>query len=142
MIIRRIFTAADEKSYISGSIDKVQKSLKGCVKFVETPASSKDFKFKITNQNEDGTESKQCYSYPGIYTNNLDNAKKEQNLVLTRGDDGCLGSDSHNILKYFAIGLGQRTEHQRPDRDKYIEIIPENVQDGEVPRVAALELRD
>lgn len=109
---------------------RIRNNLKGCIKFVNTNPGSPDFKLKITPLTKDGAEEKQCYSYPGIHKKLLQSGS-EQSLVLARGREGCLASDTHNILKYFAIGLGQSTEHQRPDRNKYIEVYPENIAKGQ-----------
>ena len=75
------------------------------------------------------TEEKQCSSYPGVYTDHAV-TNTEQAMVLARGPDGCLGGTHHNILKYFAIALGKRTEHQRPDRDDFIQIVSSGIADG------------
>ncbi|GAU92225.1 hypothetical protein RvY_04335-1 [Ramazzottius varieornatus] len=127
--IDKAYTSA-ERGVVEGAIKTVMQNMKGCVEFVEVPQSSDEYKLKITPFAPDGkTEEKQCSSYPGVYA---DHAKKssEQAMVLARGSDGCLGGTHHNILKYFAIALGKRTEHQRPDRDAFIEIVSSGIAGG------------
>jgi hypothetical protein len=48
-------------------------------------------------------------------------------MIITRGPNGCLDGSLRSIMKYFAIVLGKRNEHQRGDRDSYITVNAANI---------------
>ena len=87
-----------------------------------------------------------CYSYQGQMNYLVNTGASEQPLVITGGPNGCLDGSLHNIMKYFAIVLGKRNEHQRGitrfnvweipycktflligDRDRYITVYDQNI---------------
>ena len=57
----------------------------------------------------------------------VNNGYKEQRLIITRGPGGCLDGTTRSIMKYFAILLGKRNEHQRGDRSSFIGVQDSNV---------------
>ena len=65
-----------------------------------------------------------CYSYPGINLA-LQQTTLEQPVVLARGATGCLDTPC-NIMRYIALVLGKRNEHQRGDRDSWIIVQPDS----------------
>jgi hypothetical protein len=54
----------------------------------------------------------------------------EQIVAIARGATGCLDGTLHSIMKYIAVALGKRYEHQRGDRDTYITMNNANVMSG------------
>ena len=56
---------------------------------------------------------------------------KEQRLVIARGHHGCLDGTIHSIMRYLVLVLGKRNEHERGDRAKYIQLLPENLTPGQ-----------
>ena len=67
-----------------------------------------------------------CYSYPGINIA-LKNTSLEQVVSLARGSSGCWDGTQHSLMKYMAIVLGKRNEHQRGDRASSITVNSANV---------------
>lgn len=69
-----------------------------------------------------------CYSYQGQYNLLVNTGQPFQRMILVRGAPyGCLDGTLHNIMRYFAIILGKRNEHQRGDRETYINVINANI---------------
>ena len=52
---------------------------------------------------------------------------KEQRVVIARGATGCLDGTLHSVMKFLVLVLGKRNEHQRGDRDAYIQMNQENL---------------
>lgn len=75
-----------------------------------------------------------CRTFPGVFQEYLASTDHEQRLVLTPGGQGCLDDSIGNIMKYFVLVLGRRNEHQRPDRDQYIQVHEKNIPAGEMIR--------
>ena len=69
-----------------------------------------------------------CHSYQGQVNFLVNGGAKFQRIIITRGFPyGCLDGTLHNIMKYFAIVLGKRNEHQRKDRDLHIGVNNANI---------------
>lgn len=123
-----------ESAQIRTALDQITSDLNYWVTFVAVPPSSNEYKIKITALRPDGfTPEKICYSYPGM----LAVAPKlpltgvrEQRLVLARGDTGCFDGSLRSVMKYLAMILGIRNEHQRGDRADWIEMYPGNFTAG------------
>ena len=67
-----------------------------------------------------------CWSYPGVNLN-LAATTSEQMISLATGPQGCLDGTMHSILKYLAIAMGKRNEHQRGDRNSSITMQESNL---------------
>jgi hypothetical protein len=48
-------------------------------------------------------------------------------MIIARGQYGCLDGSLRSIMKYFAILVGKRNEHQRGDRESYITVNAGNI---------------
>ncbi|GAU88686.1 hypothetical protein RvY_01335-2 [Ramazzottius varieornatus] len=107
-----------ERNLIKAGITQIMSQLQGCINFVETTASDTNFKIRVTPFDANGTLQDFCWSYQGQRNFLRNTGALEQPLIITRGPNGCLDGSLHNIMKYFAICLGKRNEHQRGDRDK------------------------
>ncbi|XP_055350825.1 uncharacterized protein LOC129597360 [Paramacrobiotus metropolitanus] len=120
-----------EAALITTAIKQVVSELNYWVNFVAVPATSNEYKLKITPVKADGFTPEQiCYSFPGMLTvaqKLVAVGIKEQRLVLARGRTGCLDGTIHSIMKYLAIALGLRNEHQRGDRNNWIQIYNGNL---------------
>ncbi|OWA51014.1 hypothetical protein BV898_15516 [Hypsibius exemplaris] len=116
------FTAA-ETAMIQQAISVIQGALPAsCVNFVQTSSTNSIYKIKFTPLTAAGGLQTYCYSYPGKYLYDEKYATDRGQVVsLARGASGCLTSYCQ-ILKYLAIILGKRNEHQRGDRDGYITV--------------------
>lgn len=68
-----------------------------------------------------------CYSSPGQHNGLINSGAKEQLMVIARGTYGCLDGSLRSIMKYLAILVGRRNEHQRGDRDQYISVNQANI---------------
>ncbi|XP_055341333.1 uncharacterized protein LOC129590236 isoform X2 [Paramacrobiotus metropolitanus] len=103
---------------------RIQNDLSGCVTFVETSATDTRFKLRVTPNAQDGTPEPYCSAYPGMAIG-LSSAS-EQRHVIARGTNGCLDSQ-RSVMKYWAMSLGRRNEHERGDRDLYLTMNNNNV---------------
>lgn len=54
-----------------------------------------------------------CYTHQGQTNPLVNSGATEQRLIITRGRYGCLDGSLRSIMKYWAIVVGKRNEHQR-----------------------------
>lgn len=134
---------------IQQAVRKVSADLNGCVQFVEVPPSVPTYKYislplmtvrksNIASGQKTGNglcdkhctvflyrnAKRGCHSLPGVSRHLVSTGSTEQKLILTSGPGGCFDGNIGTIMKYFVLVLGRRNEHQRPDRDDYIEVLP------------------
>ncbi|OQV17552.1 hypothetical protein BV898_08323 [Hypsibius exemplaris] len=127
------YTAAEQLMIRNASI-QISLQMKSCIAFVETARSDTRYKIFITPYTADGVLQTFCYSYQGQWNTAIDNRATEQLMLITRGTYGCLDGTLHSILKYFAIVLGKRNEHQRGDRETVgINVLTGNLQTSPYP---------
>ncbi|GAU88695.1 hypothetical protein RvY_01340-1 [Ramazzottius varieornatus] len=120
------YTSA-EVTLIRKGLAKFQADMQGCLTFVEVPAGDPRFKIHVTPFNDTGDFQSFCYTYQGQTNPLVNNGATEQRLIITRGRYGCLDGSLRSIMKYWAIVVGKRNEHQRGDREKCIRVHQENV---------------
>ncbi|GAU97116.1 hypothetical protein RvY_08469 [Ramazzottius varieornatus] len=120
-----------ESSLIRAAINQIMADLNYWVTFAAVKLDSAEFKIHITPLRADNkTFESMCYSFPGMLSSAPRMAASgmtEQRLVIARGPTGCLDGTLHSIMKNLIVVLGKRNEHQRGDRDKFIEIYPGNI---------------
>jgi hypothetical protein len=76
-----------------------------------------------------------CYSFPGMLSiapKLATQGIREQRLVIARGPSGCLDGTIHSVMKHLVVVLGKRNEHERGDRGKFIQLLPENLSSGKI----------
>ena len=67
-----------------------------------------------------------CWSYPGL----LPSSGSGQKLGISAGQYGCLDS-KRLVMKTLFHVLGKRSEHNRPDRDDYLDMHLDNLDPGQ-----------
>ena len=72
-----------------------------------------------------------CRTIPGVSQTIIRDGGTKQSMVLAPGPNGCFDGNLGNLMKYFVLVLGRRNEHQRPDRDSYINVNMDNIQPGQ-----------
>ncbi|GAU88355.1 hypothetical protein RvY_01066 [Ramazzottius varieornatus] len=121
---------ASQKAMIQQAVRKVSADLNGCVQFVEVSPSVPTYKIHIAPVDDSPNAKRGCHSLPGVSRHLVSTGSTEQKLILTSGPGGCFDGNIGTIMKYFVLVLGRRNEHQRPDRDNYIEVLHENILPG------------
>ncbi|GAV04939.1 hypothetical protein RvY_15139, partial [Ramazzottius varieornatus] len=113
----------EEQLQIAAAIRTIISDMRSCIGFTYTAPTAPVFKVKITPFAEDGKTLEQyCSSAPGFDQAKQTAGKTEQRLVLARGPNGCFTGKNRDLMKYFAILLGKRFEHDRGDRNDYIDV--------------------
>ncbi|GAU89625.1 hypothetical protein RvY_02155 [Ramazzottius varieornatus] len=112
------YTPAEER-IIHDSMDQIFYDTLGCVRFaLYNSTSDKGKDYVEINPAVDGT----CWSYPGLLPSNGDGQK----LGISSGKYGCTHS-KRLVMKTLFHVLGKRSEHNRPDRDDYLDMHLENL---------------
>ncbi|XP_055338751.1 uncharacterized protein LOC129588525 [Paramacrobiotus metropolitanus] len=120
------YTAA-EVDVINKAISIMKKAMY-CIKW--TPVNCSDSKFKVRFTPLKGGPGSDpqtvSFSYPGLNVKPYQNNAPEQIMSIARDSLNC-SMQPRCVLKMLAILLGLRNEHQRGDRDKYIELLNDNL---------------
>ncbi|OQV17550.1 hypothetical protein BV898_08321 [Hypsibius exemplaris] len=112
-----------------------------CVNFMEVPSSNTAYKIKFSAlTGGPGSQGQTyCYAYPGMIVPDCPTSvpgckgpttNTEQLVSLARGPSGCWDGTLHSLMKFVAISLGKRNEHQRQDRNNSITINTNNIAAG------------
>ncbi|XP_055338950.1 mucin-2-like [Paramacrobiotus metropolitanus] len=112
-----------QQAKIRDAISRVMGDLNGFIRFIEVSPADPSYKLKITPTEYPGIQNNGgCRTFPGVYYPFVASNQKEQRLILTSGGNGCLEGNIGKVMKFFVIVLGRRNEHQRPDRDDFIQV--------------------
>ncbi|OWA52484.1 hypothetical protein BV898_16936 [Hypsibius exemplaris] len=112
-----------ESATISDALRQIETDTKNCVRFVQYNAADKTDFLSVTPLEDAGSLRFGCWSFPGRVSNQQ---SRGQYIGVTRGDRGCV-RNQREIMKVFMHALGFRMVQNRPDRDRYIKINPDNL---------------
>ncbi|XP_055354860.1 uncharacterized protein LOC129600392 [Paramacrobiotus metropolitanus] len=98
-----------------------------CLTFIPVSCSDTVYKVHITPYTSaaSSTLSAVSFSFPGMHLEMAKNSS-EQVLCIARDTQSC-SVNERCVLKFLAVLLGKRNEHQRGDRDQYITVNYKNL---------------
>ncbi|GAU88174.1 hypothetical protein RvY_00919-1 [Ramazzottius varieornatus] len=115
--------APAERSMIIDALNQVAADMSHCIGFVERGSPVGADHLYISKTLNTGAADSSCSSFPGRAT--VQNGRGQKVLMFS-GPTGCLGS-KRETMKYIVHSLGLRNEYNRPDRDNFIQVFPDNL---------------
>ncbi|GAU88173.1 hypothetical protein RvY_00919-2 [Ramazzottius varieornatus] len=112
-----------ERSMIIDALNQVAADMSHCIGFVERGSPVGADHLYISKTLNTGAADSSCSSFPGRAT--VQNGRGQKVLMFS-GPTGCLGS-KRETMKYIVHSLGLRNEYNRPDRDNFIQVFPDNL---------------
>ncbi|OQV24989.1 hypothetical protein BV898_01197 [Hypsibius exemplaris] len=127
---------ATEATTIHQAMAQIQSDTGGCINFrnfVPGTDAGTDHIY-IGKTLNSGESPPTCLTFPGRVLTQSGHGQKVA-LFGTTTTNGCLNT-VRDAMKYLVHVLGLRSEHNRPDRDRFINVFPENIS----PELQSLDL--
>ncbi|XP_055354856.1 mucin-2-like [Paramacrobiotus metropolitanus] len=120
------FLAAETTAF-NTALANITATIGSCMTWTAVPCTSTTFKIRFLPLTDGTTPS---YAYPGknlALSNYTQSQVYEQIVGLQRSDSTLCSTDYRCIMKWMAISLSKRMEHERGDRSTYIAVLTNNL---------------
>ncbi|GAU91609.1 hypothetical protein RvY_03834 [Ramazzottius varieornatus] len=117
---------AQEEGVIRQAMQQIQNDMSGCVRFQEVfRPTTPGLRYTVITHNGglSGVGGQSCYAFPGMV---VSQTGQGQFMAMQGGTNGCLASP-RQAMRLLVSLLGLRSEHNKPNRDNFIQINQANL---------------